>query len=156
MTSASDPAGHWPDQTSGYDIDVVRWSERQATLLRHVAAGERLPANDIPDWSNIIEEIESVGRSQVDAVESLLYQAIVHLLKAQSWPLCRDADNWLGDARGFQAQARRRFRESMRDKLDVPGLHADAVGALPATVDGLPPLPPPATYPLTLDDLLAG
>jgi hypothetical protein len=57
-----------------YDADILEWSERQAALLRRVAAGERV--NDTaPDWPNIIEEIESVGRSQLSAVRSLLTQA---------------------------------------------------------------------------------
>jgi hypothetical protein len=58
---------------SDYDTDVVIWSERQADLLRRVAAGERV--NDQVDWTNVIEEVESVGQSQVDAVESLWTQA---------------------------------------------------------------------------------
>jgi len=53
-----------------YDTDIVTWSAQQAELLRRVAAGERI--NDLVDWGNVIEEIESVGQSQVDALESLL------------------------------------------------------------------------------------
>ncbi|WP_428487199.1 DUF29 family protein [Rhodopila sp.] len=47
--------------TSLYDEDILLWSERQRDLLRRVAAGE--PVNEAPDWPNIIEEVESVGRS---------------------------------------------------------------------------------------------
>ena len=50
-----------------YDTDVVTWSEQQADLLRRIAAGEQV--NDQVDWPNIIEEVEAVGQSQVDAVE---------------------------------------------------------------------------------------
>ena len=64
------------------------------------------------DWPNIAEEIEDVGRSQLQAVESLLFQALVHMLKARAWPLARDAGNWQADARGFLVQARRRFAPS--------------------------------------------
>jgi hypothetical protein len=39
------------------------WSGRQADLLRRVARGERINSDDL-DWPNIIEEVESVGRSQ--------------------------------------------------------------------------------------------
>ncbi len=135
-----------------YDVDIFEWSEHQAALLRRAATGERV--NDL-DWPNIIEEIESVGRSQLDAVESLLYQAIVHMLKADGWPLSQDVENWHGDARGFRAQARRKFRESMRDKLDVPGLRSDALQALPAVMDGQPPLPTIELSTFTLDELLS-
>jgi hypothetical protein len=44
-----------------YDADILTWSERQAELLRRVAAGESV--NESPDWPNIIEEIESVEMS---------------------------------------------------------------------------------------------
>lgn len=71
-----------------YDADLLAWSERQAALLRRVAAGERVADNDM-DWPNIIEEIESVGQSQVDAVESLIIRAFLHMLKAQAWPQLR-------------------------------------------------------------------
>ena len=82
-----------------YDDDILLWSERQADLLRRIAAGE--PVNERPDWVNIIEEVESVGREQLHAVESLLLQALLHMLKAEGWPLARDVENWRGDARGF-------------------------------------------------------
>ena len=135
-----------------YDDDILRWSERQGALLRRIATGE--PPNEPPDWDNIIEEVESVGREQLHAVESLLLQAIVHMLKAEAWPAARDAENWRGDARGFRAQARRRFAPSMRQKIDLPGIYADALKALPASMDGQPPQPVAQACPMTLDELL--
>lgn len=113
-----------------YDTDIVIWSERQGELLRRVARGERVNDADI-DWPNIAEEIEDVGRSQLHAVESLLFQALVHVLKAQAWPQSVSAPGWRADARGFRAQARRRFVPSMRQWIDIAGLYADALEALP-------------------------
>ena len=142
------------DATEGlYDTDVVEWSERQALLLRGLADGR--PANEAPDWANIIEEIESVGRSQVDAIESWWFQAFLHDLKAEAWPLASYVPHWRAEARGFRAQARRRYRPSMRQKVDLAGLYADALQAMPDTVDGQPPLPVPTACPVTLDELLA-
>ncbi len=137
-----------------YDVDVLEWSEHQARLLRWHAAGEA--SNEAPDWTNIIEEIESVGQSQIDATESWWFQAFLHDLKAEAWPLLRDAPTWRGDARGFRAQARRKYRPSMRQKLDVAGIYADALSALPDTMDGQAPLPVPNVCPVTLDELLNG
>jgi uncharacterized protein DUF29 len=136
-----------------YDEDILLWSERQAALLQRVAAGEAL--NERPDWANIIEEVESVGREQLHAVESLLLQALAHMLKAEASPLARDAENWRGDARGFRAQARRRFAPSMRQKIDLADIYADAVKALPCKMDGQPSQPVLATCPMTLDELLS-
>ena len=137
-----------------YDTDIVTWSERQSALLRRRAAGELVNDAEI-DWPNVAEEIEAVGQSQTDAVESLLFQALLHDLKATAWPDSRDAPSWRGNARGFRAQARRKFRPSMRQKLDIPGLFSDALQALPDTMDGQPPLPVPDSCQVTLDDLLA-
>ena len=136
-----------------YDADVLEWSEHQARLLRQHVAGEG--GNEAPDWANIIEEIESVGQSQIDAVESWWFQAFLHDLKAEAWPLARDVPTWRGDARGFRAQARRKYRPSMRQKLDVPIIYADALSAMPDTMDGQPPLPVPAVCPVTLDELIS-
>jgi hypothetical protein len=69
---------------SSYDTDILDWSERQAALLRRLADGERV--NDAVDWPNVIEEVESVGRSELAAVESLLTQALSHMLKQIAWP----------------------------------------------------------------------
>ncbi|HME25300.1 MAG TPA: DUF29 family protein [Acetobacteraceae bacterium] len=88
-----------------YDDDILLWSERQGDLLRRIANGESV--NERPDWANIIEEVESVGRSDLRAVESLLLQAFVHMLKAQAWPNSLSAPAWQSDALLFRAQARR-------------------------------------------------
>ncbi len=135
-----------------YVVDVLEWSEQQARLLRQHAVGQA--GNEAPDWANIIEEIESVGQSQIDAVESWWFQAFLHDLKAEAWPLSRDVPSWRGDARGFRAQARRRYRPSMRQKLDISGIYADALSALPESIDGQSPLPVPDACPVTLDELL--
>jgi Domain of unknown function DUF29 len=138
-----------------YDTDILTWSKRQADLLRRVAAGERI--NDQVDWANVVEEIESVGRSEVDAVESWLYQAFLHDLKAEAWPLVRDAPAWRGEAIGFRRQARRKYRPSMRQKIEpaLAELYADALAALPAQLDGQLPLPVEQVCSAALDELLS-
>jgi hypothetical protein len=54
----------------------------------------------------------------------------------------------------FGPNVRRKFRPSMRQKIDVAGIYADALQALPDTMDGQPPLPVPQQCPVTLDELL--
>lgn len=137
-----------------YDTDILLWSERQSDLLRRIARGERINDGDL-DWPNIAEEIEDVGRSELHAVESLLLQALVHMLKAEAWPQSMSAPGWRADARGFRVQARRRFVPSMRQRIDVAGLYADALKALPETMDGHAPQPVSQACPYTLDELLA-
>ncbi len=59
-----------------YQDDILLWSERQSELLHRLAGGERV--NDQVDWENVIEEVESLGREQLLAVQSLLRQALIH------------------------------------------------------------------------------
>jgi Domain of unknown function DUF29 len=140
--------------TDLYEDDLLLWSERQAELLRRRAAGELVNDAEL-DWPNIAEEIADVGSNRLHAVESLLVQALRHMLKAEAWPLSRDAPNWRADAIDFRQQARRRFAPSMRQKIDVAGLYTDAVRALPESIDEVPPLRVPAVCPVTLEELLA-
>lgn len=137
-----------------YDTDILLWSEQQASLLRRREAGQLV--NDAAvDWRNIAEEIEDVGRSELHAVESLLTQALRHMLKAQAWAEHRDAPGWRADAIDFRRQARRRLVPSMRQRIDLASLYADALAAVPTAIDGQPPQPLPQTCPATLDELLA-
>ena len=137
-----------------YEQDVLLWSEQQGALLRRMAAGQRL--NQAPDWANIIDEVEAVGREQRHAVESLLVQALAHRLKAEGWPEARDVAAWRADARRFLDEARDRLTPSMRPRIDMARVCTRAVRAVPDLLDGRPPRPGrlSRTGPLTLDDLL--
>lgn len=135
-----------------YEADVLEWSEQQARLLQQHAVGK--PGNEAPDWANIIEEIESVGNEQLHAVESNLVQALIHDLKCEAWPLASYVPHWRAEARTFRGNARRRFTNSMRRRIDVPGLYADALNGLPETMDGQPPLPVDPVCRISLDELL--
>jgi uncharacterized protein DUF29 len=136
-----------------YETDILAWSEEQAARLRRVAAAERLNEAS-PDWPNIIEEIESVGREQLHAVESLLTQAFIHMLKAEAWPLSSAAPGWRAEAIRFRGDAADRFAPSMRQRIDLARLYRRALRAMPETIDGQPPLPVPAECPITLEELL--
>jgi hypothetical protein len=139
---------------SQYDDDILVWSEAQAALLRLRASGELVNDTDL-DWRNLAEEIEDVGWSELYSVKSLLGQTLRHMLKAEAWPLSRDAPSWRADAIDFRQQAARRFVPSMRQKIDVARLYAQARRALAETIDGTPPLPVWDICPVTLDELLA-
>jgi hypothetical protein len=137
-----------------YESDILAWSERQSELLRRRAAGELVNDTEL-DWPNIAEEIDSVGRSQLSAVQSLLRQAIVHMLKAEAWPLSPYVPHWRAEAIRFRQDAAEAFSPSMRQRIDVAGLYAKALRAVPETIDGQRPLPIPTECPVTLDELLA-
>jgi hypothetical protein len=109
-----------------YDDDIALWSVHQADLLRRLAAGgptNEIPANEIPDWANIAEEIESVGRSEKREVRSRLTVLICHLLKWAYQPEHQSA-SWRGTIR-----VQRRDLGAVLD--DSPSLRGFAAGALP-------------------------
>ncbi len=89
-----------------YEADILLWSERHADLLRRTAAGTA-GNQEAPDWNNIIGEIESVGRTELHAVESLLIQVLLYDLKVTAWPVSPAVPHWQAEARGFRRQARR-------------------------------------------------
>lgn len=139
---------------SDYDTDILGWSEQQANLLRRLAAGEQV--NETIDWENVVEEVESVGRSELHRTESLLIQALRHRLKILAWPQSSEVPHWQEEAIIFQMDAARAFQESMRQRLDMDWIYRRARHRLPATIDGQTPLPLPTSSPVTLDELLDG
>lgn len=68
--------------TTLYETDFYAWTQRQADLLRAETFEE-------VDWRNLIEEIETLGRSEKNEVQSRLIVLIMHLLKLQYQPTKR-------------------------------------------------------------------
>lgn len=68
-----------------YDTDVYAWAQEQAALLRD-GAWHAL------DLGNLIEEVESVGHSQRDALGSFLAVLVTHLLKLHLAARCFPVD----------------------------------------------------------------
>ena len=108
-----------------YQRDALAWAEQQASLLRRLAAGERL--NEAVDWPHVIEELQDVGLSELRACRSLMARALAHLLKLHASPAGSAAAHWRGETASFLAGARRSFTPSMRRRIDLPDLYADAL-----------------------------
>lgn len=143
------------DSRIGYDTDFLAWTEEQARLLRE-AARERV--NTPIDWENVAEEIESMGRSEVRAVESALVRVIEHLLKLEHSP----ADEPRGDWKLSVIEHRDRIvrdlaaSPSLRGRIDVASVHRTArrMAGLGLERDGIPLGDLPADCPYTLEQLL--
>jgi hypothetical protein len=118
-----------------------------------MAAGDRVNDPDL-DWRNIAEEIESVVRSQLSAVRSLLTQALLHMLKIAAWPQTPYVPGWRAEVTRFRQDAAEAFSPSMLQYLAVAHLYTHARARLPDTIDGQRRLPVPETYSVYLDDLL--
>lgn len=86
-----------------YESDYLRWIETTA---------QKLKSQDFKniDWENLIEEIESMGRSERRSFESNLIIVLLHLLKWQYQPELR-SNSW----RGSIVEHRRRIRKAIED-----------------------------------------
>jgi hypothetical protein len=104
-----------------YERDFPAWCLRQAGRMRRLAASAM--GEDQPDWPRIIEEVEDMGASQRRQVESLLVQAMVHLIKLQGAQNGSDAAHWIAETRAFLDDAARSFAPSMRRAIDMDDLH---------------------------------
>ena len=137
-----------------YERDILLWAETQSDLLRRLAAGERV--NEAVDWPNLIEEVEDVGKSELNACQSLIQQALIHLLKLRAWPQSTAAGHWRSEVVAFLANAERRFSPSMRRAIDLSRLYQRAVlAARLETDESGQPADLPDACPFTLDQLLA-
>jgi hypothetical protein len=105
---------------SSYDTDILEWSERQAALLRRLASGEHI--NDQIDWPNVIEEVETVGRSERAALRSHIAVVLEHLMKLQASPATEPRNGWTISV----IRARGDIERSLKDS---PGLRP-AVAAM--------------------------
>ena len=84
-----------------YERDFYAWTLDQAARLR--AWPEALRPNAL-DLENLAEEIEDMGRSQRNAIESLLTQVIEHLLKLRCHPDQASRRHWQKEINGFRDQ----------------------------------------------------
>jgi len=67
-----------PGQPSLYESDFYQWIQQTAGAIK-------AKAFDQVDWDNVIEEIESMGRSERRELKSRLIVLLEHLLKLHHW-----------------------------------------------------------------------
>jgi len=95
-----------------YEEDFYAWTQYQAKVLRTL----RTRDNRF-DREHVAEEIEDLGKSERDAVESQITRVIEHFLKLAHSPAERPRYGWMGSI----ADARRILRKKL-----TPTLHSNA------------------------------
>ncbi|HAX77615.1 MAG TPA: DUF29 domain-containing protein [Cyanobacteria bacterium UBA11372] len=96
-----------------YDTDFYLWAQTTAQLLKE----KRL---DMVDFENLIEEIESMGKSDKKELKSRITTLIEHLLKIKYWQ-SEKANN----ARGWRqtiVEQRRQIEYLLEDSPSLRGL----------------------------------
>ncbi len=96
-----------------YDEDFWSWTQEQAGALRRRDL-------DAIDWENVIEEIETLGRSEQRGWTSLCGNIIEHLLKMEHSPQEENLSHWRAEIVGWRAQMCKRLKraDGLRGKLD--------------------------------------
>ena len=99
-----------------YEDDFFAWTQHQAMVLRSMAV-----ADNRFDRENVAEEIESLGRSERDAVRSQIRRIIEHFLKLSFSPAQQPRFDWMASI----AEA----RSALGDKISLT-LRQDAEAIL--------------------------
>lgn len=122
---------------SSYDTDYVLWTQEQADLLRRMqrAVGDFVdrPTENAIDWTNLAEEIESLGKRDQRELRSRIRAVLQRLFYLQAWP----ADE---RHRGWQ-QTIRTQREGIELLLrDSPSLQTQAAAIITAEMEEVRPV----------------
>jgi hypothetical protein len=90
-----------------YEQDYYLWLR---TTINQLRAGQFSSV----DLENLIEELETMGRSQKRAMESLLIRLLEHLLKLKYWDSERERNegHWKGEIRTFRRQIKKELKDS--------------------------------------------
>jgi hypothetical protein len=131
-----------------YDEDFYAWTQQQAQALRaHFKGDNRL------DVEHLAEEVEDLGKSELQAVESFVEQIIAHLLKLDYSAQAAPRPHWRAEVLNFRQNARRKITPSIRrtverglDELYRGGRQTAAAGALVHEPDLIRRLPKTCPY----------
>lgn len=90
-----------------YDRDYYLWLK---TTINQIRTGQFSGV----DLEHLIEELESMGRSQKRTVKSLLTKLFEHLLKLKYWETERERNqgHWKGEIRTFRRELKAELQDS--------------------------------------------
>lgn len=98
-----------------YGSDYYTWTKEQVKLLR-ARRFEQV------DWDNLLEELEELGNSRENALESYLERLLEHLLKLSYWDSEKEycARGWRAEIRNFREQIKKIIRKNpaLKSKIE--------------------------------------
>lgn len=101
-----------------YEIDFYSWTQDQAQKLQQIQIGSNEVCMEDIDFSNLIEEIESMGRRERNALGSLVEHVMILLCVAAyttEQQLGRNKKHWTHEISVFR-------RKMVKLLIDNPGL----------------------------------
>jgi hypothetical protein len=138
-------------RTPQYDEDFYAWTQAQAAVLRDEQGTEL-------DYSNLAEEIESLGKSQWHTLENRLAVLVRHLLKWRCQPATRQRGrSWRSTIWEQRSRIRRLLRQSPSLRPHVLGMLVEEYPSIrQRTLDetGLSPAALPEQCPWTVEEIL--
>ncbi|BAZ81865.1 DUF29 domain-containing protein [Sphaerospermopsis kisseleviana CS-549] len=96
-----------PKTQTLYDQDYYLWIK---TTINQLRTGQFSAV----DLENLLEELETMGRSQKRTIKSLLIKLLVHLLQLKYWEQEREQNqgHWKGEIRTFRIQIKDEIKDS--------------------------------------------
>jgi hypothetical protein len=127
-----------------YETDYYLWLEQTIQALR---------ASELStiDCQNLIEELTSLGKTDLRTVNSLIKQVIIHRLKLDYLPDRGPRKHWCKEIFNFQDQLSDTLTASLKNKIDLDELYFRAKRQLLLDYE----LELPETCPYSLTDLLS-
>jgi hypothetical protein len=98
--------------TNLYEIDFVQWTEEQAKALKE-------HNEKALDWENLKEEIDDLGKEQINAVHSFLKQIIIYRLKLDYTNEILSRGHWIDEIDDFQDEIERRLTKTLLNKINI-------------------------------------
>ena len=95
-----------------YETDFVEWTIKQAQALND----HNIKALD---WDNLKEEIEDLGKEQINAVHSFIKQIIIHKLKLDYTNEILSRGHWIDEIDDFQDEIERRLTKTLLNKINI-------------------------------------
>ncbi|GBE74731.1 hypothetical protein myaer87_19580 [Microcystis aeruginosa NIES-87] len=104
--------------STAYETDYNQWLKETVKQLRERNFEQ-------VDWDNLIEEIESMGKSDRRALMSLLTRLIEHLLKLAYWQeeKKRSGNHWAAAIVNFRAQIQHRLEDSPSLRSELAAMY---------------------------------
>ena len=97
-----------------YDDDFYAWTQYQAEVLRSM----RTRDNRF-DRENVAEEIEDLGKSERDAVESQIIRILEHFLKLAHSPADRPRYGWMRSIAEARTSIRKKMSPTLRREAEA-------------------------------------
>ncbi|NBD33236.1 MAG: DUF29 family protein [Cyanobacteria bacterium] len=135
--------------SSLYERDYHRWLQTTVNHLQERNFGAI-------EWDYLIEELESMGKSEKRALLSLLTRLLEHLLKLAYWESekARVGNHWASEIVNFRAQIKAGLEDSPSLRSQLPTLYEKAYPTAVKSISKLFSLPSDAKISLSqaLDD----